>query len=463
MTDLRGILEGWLYVPLRSITDVGALKDRLTFRPIQLGDEPKQPIPLFDDSRPGYLGVPREFGRAAFPRLALDDRTVLGAAITVPRLPDPNHPRVRDPQAQAQFMGDLLVGVREHLSLCAMAPTGSGKTVVALAAAAQIGRRTLVLTHLERLMLQWKDEIIDKLGVPAERVGIVQQGRHDWLGKDFCVGLLHSVVRRDYGEAFYRAFGTVIFDEVHKVGTEFFAPAVTKFPARYKIGLSATPTRKDGGERVFYWHLGPIKVTSEAEALPAKVYVVPFRLRKDQIWGTKHGPLIKGLTKIRERNALLVSFVKKFYQEGRNGLVVSESIDHLQTLMLLAERAGVPRSVMGQFTASRHEPREDGTIRAVKVTKAELDRVKQDSRIIFATYGMFTEGIDVPRLDAGLDATPRSAATQLIGRIRRPLPGKRMPIWITLRDEGSGTLKSYFRNRRRDYLASGAEVVDHGT
>jgi superfamily II DNA or RNA helicase len=471
MTNTRGILEGWLYVPVGRVTDLSALKQRLTFLPRKFpmpGEEPVEPIFLFDESRPGYIGVPREFGLQAFQSLQYDDRTSLGAAITVPKLPDPHHPRVRNPQAQAQFMADLRAAFDHHRSFTAVAPTGSGKTVCALNTAALLGRRTLILVHLERLMLQWQEEIIDKLGVPPERVGIVQQNRCEWQGKDFCVGLLHSVVRRDYPEAFYRAFGLVVFDEMHKVGSQFFAPAVHLFPSHYRLGLSATPTRKDGGERVFFWHLGPIRVTSEAEALPMRVYVVPYRTRQ-KLWGSTHGSRIKCLTGDKDRNALVVMFIKRFWENGRNGLVVSESVQHLQELMRLAERAGVPGTAMGQFTSERHQkvadPANAGKTKWVKkkIDRAELDRVKADSRIIFATYGMFTEGIDVPRLDAGIDATPRSSATQLIGRIRRPLPGKRMPIWITLRDKGCSMSESYYQKRCTDYHASNAEVVIYGT
>ena len=120
-------------------------------------------------------------------------------------------------------------------------------------------------------MHQWLEEIQDKLGVPAERIGIAQQNRCEWAGKWFTVGLLHSVANREYDPGFYSAYGFVIFDEVHKIGTNFFAPAVSRFRARYRLGLSATVDREDGGSKVFYFHLGGIQVTSDAETLPMRV------------------------------------------------------------------------------------------------------------------------------------------------------------------------------------------------
>ena len=98
-----------------------------------------------------------------------------------------------------------------------------------------------------------------------------------------------------------------------------------------------------------------------------------------------------------------------------------------------------------------------------KQSDATLDRVKAEADYIFATYGMITEGIDIPRLDAGLDATPLGKATQITGRIRRPMPGKAMPIWITLRDLMCAKSMKWFDKRCRGlprYRCGGSRVWD---
>jgi superfamily II DNA or RNA helicase len=465
--DNRAILAGWLYLPLSVLRQGEAerLRARLVHRsPFA---EPDAPALLLHDAdgMPGYLGVPREWGAQNYGHLPVEDRTSWGAPIRVSRLPDPNHPRVRDPVAQARFMEDLYQGFQTNYSLVANAPTGSGKTVCALHCAARLGRRTLILVHLERLLDQWQEEIASKLGVPVAQIGRVQQNTCEWDGKAFSVGLLHSVCRRRYPDEFYRAFGTVIFDELHKVGSAFFGSAVHQFPARYRLGLSATLTRQDGGDRVYFYHLGPIRVTSAAEALPLDVRVVPFTTRQ-ALWGSTLGSRVKCLTKDQERNRLIVRIIKRFYEMGRQALVVSDSVLHLQGLMTDAARLGVPSAIMGQYTSETQEMGvgPDGKRRVVKrkQSKAELDRVKAESRLIFATYGMMTEGIDIPRLDAGLDATPRSKATQLIGRIRRPLEGKPKPLWLTIRDTECAFSRRMFLQRCRDYHATGAEIVGHG-
>jgi hypothetical protein len=89
----------------------------------------------------------------------------------------------------------------------------------------------------------------------------------------------------------------------------------------------------------------------------------------------------------------------------------------------------------------------------------ELDRAKTQCQLTFATYGMIVEGIDEPRWDAGMDLLPRGKAVQLIGRIRRPLPGKPEPYWTTPFDERCNVSKRLFSSRCRDYRSSGATIM----
>lgn len=476
----NAILEGWMYVPLSVIRGgehgVAQLRQTLTFIS-KFAEEGAEPVRLYDMSRPGFIGVPRSFGKHWFAGLAIDDQRSTGHEITVGRLPDPNHRSVKDPVAQKQFMDDLLVGMHAHHDMIASAGTGTGKTVSALRTAALLGGTTLVLLHLGRLLEQWQEEIPDKLGIPASEVGIIRQDQCDFQGKKFVVGMLHSLSSRGLGGSGYPIelkdyFRTVIVDEVHKMGTGQFAPVMPMFNAYYRLGLSATVGREDGGDRVFYWHIGPIQVTSTAETLECDVWPLDYDCGPHyKLWGTDQSARNRCLALDPRRNQLIARTIKRFYDTGRNALVVGDGVLHLQTLMDMAVALGVPADAMGQFTGDRQtvtyvkDPVTGGDKRKVlkrKLKKAELDHVKAHSQIIFATYGMMTEGIDIPRLDAGIDVVPRRKATQLIGRIRRPQPGKKKPVWITVRDKRCPISKGTFIARCKEYAASGAEVHING-
>lgn len=465
------VLGAWLHVPHAAIggpLELEALKARLTVSPggpARPGRRPADPrrLFLFTDRLPGYLGVPRAWGLRTFPELAVDDRTSAGRPLRARRLPSPDHPNVLDPEAQARFMADVEGNLRRHRTMLISAGTGTGKTVVLLRAAARLGVSTLILVHLERLLHQWREEIADKLGLAEAEIGTVQSDRCDW-DRPIAVGMLHSVAARRYPAPFYRAWGLVCFDEVDRVATEQFLPAVGMFPSRYRAGMSATLHRPDGADRAFFAHLGPVRARSRAAAMPMTVRVVRYRAPAPVRGGVRSGP-VPALMRDDARNALIVSLVVGLWSAGRQVLVVSEGVMHLQRLARLCREAGVPAADMGQFTGSeqRVTPTGDGPRRVSRRRdEAELERVKREARLILATYQMVTAGIDIPRLDAGLDATPASSATQLVGRIRRPRPGKPRPVWITLVDERSPVALRRFRSRLRDYAASDVEVVDDG-
>jgi superfamily II DNA or RNA helicase len=173
------------------------------------------------------------------------------------------------------------------------------------------------------------------------------------------------------------------------------------------------------------------------------------------------------VTRDRERNERIVRFIKRMYDAGRQSVVVGEKVDHLELLMAMSERIGVPKSAMGQFTSQRTVTKKvqagdrwQEVRKREKVKVHELERVKRDSQIIFATYGMMKEGIDIPRLDSGISVTPRSDATQLIGRIRRPYPGKKQPVlWVDIVDAKCGPFLGYYKARLAEYQESGAKVA----
>lgn len=461
------ILSAYLYVPLEVVGDVWRLKQRLTFIPKRTSPmhPPGDPVEMFDEhSHEGYIGVPREWGLDAYPDIEIDDRRSFGSPISAPRLPSPDHPQVLDPVAQRAFMDGMFTMLQDVQSGGVCAATGSGKTVVTLHTAVRIGRTTLIVVHLQRLMHQWVDEIHDKLGVPRNRIGIVQGDKCQYEGKDFVVAMVQSLTSHRYPDEFYRWPGLVGFDEEHKMGTAAFARAISLFPSFYKMAMSATWKRRDGGHAVFEHHIGPVRVVSDAEALPMTVHVIEYNAGK-RVLDYDHAALALSLMEDNVRNEKWARLLFQAYKKGRILLAVSDRTEQLQMIRRRLIALGVPESETGLFVDSRYEwvdnPEKPGKKKKIKrkMDPQVLAYIKANARIIFTTYGMMTEGIDIPRVDAGADLSPRAQATQLIGRIRRPLPGKRRPIWVTFKDTCSVRALRYFKSRVKDYLTTNVEVV----
>jgi len=441
-------LSNWYYVPCDLVghSRAEALKSLCTIKPRYVEPPAPEPIRLYDESVPGYLGLPVDWGLQQLP-FEVEDLTIKGSELVARRLPDPNHERASP--GQEKFMRNLLEAMQQDFAVLALASTGSGKTVAGLDVAAKLGRSTLILVHLERLGKQWVEEIKDKLGIPEKEIGWVQQGRCEY-DKSIAVAMMPSLVSRRYPEEFYRAWGTVIWDEVDVVATKHLLPTLGMFPAMHKLALTATWRRRDNTEEVYFKYFGRGQVLSESEVMPVTVRVINYRAIKP-VWGNTFNARVKCLSLDYQRNQLIAGKIAGMYKKGRVVLAIGHTIKHLKQLMKLTEDYGVPSRDMGQYTRVW----ESG---GKRIPKEKLDEISNESRIIFATYGMLRRAVNIPRLDAGIDVTPVAEAVQVVGRIRRPLPGKPMPLWYTIKDSACIPLVRLFEKRLKDYKSIYAEI-----
>lgn len=424
-------------------------------------DEPKPPIPLYDaESYPGYIGLPIDWGiRTYGHRAEIEDRTVRGRAFDPPSRPDPFHPNVLDPHAQQQFMDDMLDALDEDYAVMAVAPPGSGKTVVGLNTAAELGRSTLIIAPLQRIANQWIKGAQDFLGMKRSEIGLVQGPKCEY-DRRLCVGIINSITAKDYPPEFYHAFGTVIWDEVHRFGSQRFSQSIAMFPAAYKIAMTATPDeRKDGAADVYLRYFGKGQVVSTSASLPCKVHVLRYTKKGDIFGEDDHNVALQCLTRDRVRNELLVRIILKLYEHGRTILGMGESIDHIEMIGQMLKERGIPDAEVGQFTGEHTDER---GIR-VKTGDDYLDWCKEKPRIILATKGMMKLGVDVPRLDAGVELTPLADATQALGRVRRPLEGKEQALWYSILDTRFGMYYGFYQARKKDYREDDQiRVIEHG-
>jgi hypothetical protein len=254
------------------------------------------------------------------------------------------------------------------------------------------------------------------------------------------------------------------------------------FDAEVRFGLSATPDRRDAMKKAIAWNLGSIAASLKDKHEKSLLYVV--RNETVYSWRVNNSKMVGGF--INEvaadstRNLRIAHAAKWLYDSGRDVLVVGDRVEHLSSLMALCEAVGIPAEDMGlyakQRTVVRYEkhprpprrPRyleKDAEYTPVRlalvqktVPKKQLPPVLENARIVFATYQIFSKGVDVPRLSAGIDATPRSEATQTFGRVLRIQEDKLRPIWVTFEDVNSFRSLYQLSGRLTDYVNSNAEV-----
>lgn len=455
-------LSGWFSIPLAALSkeQIENFKNALSYQStFPKEDGQYKTINLYEVTEDS-LNLPIEWVKTNYPtfyKLAKDERKTTGTLVAE-RLPDSKHPRVKDPEAQQAFMEALLASVKADDNCLAFAPTGSGKTVVSLWVAAKLGYRTLVLVHNEQLRDQWILEIQEKLGIPRERIGILQRDKCEIEGKDIVIGMLQTQTRREYPQEVYDSFGLVIVDECHKLSTEYFAEVLPKFTARHRIGLSASITRSDGSDIVLYSHLGEIRVKAETKVMPLKVYPKKFYSSR-KLWGRDERQRLSCLVRDTERNAMMANDIYQLYKKGRNIVAFSYSVDHLETMMELCKAYGIPEHEMGLLSATRtkYDAQDWKKIGKRRSTVAEIADAKQ-AKVCFIV-DQFKEGIDVPRWDFLYELTPFWNANQRCGRVRRYVAGKLYPKCITIRDMKCEFSEKMWKARLRDYIECGAEIV----
>jgi len=411
-----------------------------------------------------YYRFPRALVHKLRDRFPVVDRTVVGEAVDMPVLVSP-----RD--YQVGVLDTVETALRANYGTVMQAEAGWGKTIGSLILASKLGRKTLIMVHKEFLMTQWVERILGteagrkKLGVKAkpkevlgpalgldpDEVGIVQQDRVEWRGKKIVVAMVQSLAAREYEAEFYESFGLIITDETHRAAAPTFQKAITLFPAAKRLGVTATPKRKDGLEDIFFYHIGSISARGKVPRVTPRIQVVkmpvaptPEEEKKMKRFGKwDNVRVIDYITTHPSRNAKLVQLLLQAASKGRKILVLSERRAHLE--LLKEEFVTAAQAQEAPYSTDFYVGGMDLTAR----TRAE------QMQVLFATWQMAEEGLDIASLDTLLMATPRTGIEQAVGRIQRIKEGKKTPVVVDPVDNHIPPLKKRYDKRDDEYRKLG--------
>ena len=333
-------------------------------------------------------------------------------------------------------------------------PTGSGKTVCALNMLRAIGRTTLIIVPRDNLMQQWAQRIQQFTNIAAHEIGQAQQDICDYAGKKVVIGMIHSLAKNKYPQAFCQNFGLVIWDEVHVAAAQSFSQTLSIFAPKYRIGMSATMNRRDGLQDIYKLAIGQeVLAISSHTLLQPNVYILKYKAKKANRRlnfisnaNFRRAKLLSILAEDETRNELLATHIAKISQSGRRTVVFSERIQQLKNLhTLLLEKQGVHEEAIGIFTGETKE--------------AERRRILSQSPIILATYGVMALGVDVPDLRAVIFATPQANVAQAVGRILRVNEESLDPLVLDVVDVSyqdchfwAASRKKYYQNTAQAQL-----------
>ena len=199
---------------------------------------------------------------------------------------------------------------------------------------ARPGVNTLVLVHRTELLKQWQERLQAFLGVGKGVVGTIGGGKAKPTGK-IDIAVMQSVSRQGEVNPLVENYGQVIVDECHHVGAVSFDAILKRTKAKYVLGLTATPIRRDGQQPIIFMQCGPIRYTAAKPAgAPHDLEVLP-RSRFTRIdLPTDAGiqDVFRHLANDQARTEAIAAEVRDAVAQGRKVLVLTERTEHLDAI-----------------------------------------------------------------------------------------------------------------------------------
>jgi hypothetical protein len=146
-----------------------------------------------------------------------------------------------------------------------VAHTGFGETVVALALIAKRKVNTLILVHSRQLAEQWQERAA--VFLESVEVGSLLGGKNKLTG-EVDIATYQSLINKN-GRQINPAiekYGQIIIDECHHLPAANYDCLIKSSAAKYIQGITATPTRQDGLEKLMHFQLGPVVHQAKVEA-----------------------------------------------------------------------------------------------------------------------------------------------------------------------------------------------------
>ncbi|MGC6371287.1 MAG: TOTE conflict system archaeo-eukaryotic primase domain-containing protein [Pseudomonas sp.] len=338
--------------------------------------------------------------------------------------------------------------------LCA--PTAFGKTVTAAALIAKRSVNTLVLVHRTELLRQWQERLHAFLGVGNEVVGTIGGGKAKPTGV-IDIAVMQSLSRKGEVSDTVKNYGQIIVDECHHVSAVSFESLLRSAVAKYVVGLTATPIRRDGQQPIIFMQCGPIRHSATRPAsAPHDLSVVPRLLSKPIVVPDGSGiqDVFRRLADDVERTAKIVSEVELAFSQGRKILVLTERTEHVDAL-----ETELKGRVHNLFTLHGRVPKKQRIARM-----HDLDSLPPDApRVLVATGKLVGEGFDHPALDTLVLAMPiswKGILQQYAGRLHRAHADKADVRVIDFVDAGNVALMRMWDKRQAGYKAMGYRMAD---
>lgn len=335
------------------------------------------------------------------------------------------------------------------------AQCGGGKTICGIEIIRRIGKKALWLCGTGDLLRQAKKDMLEQY--PNMKIGLTTEGKLD-IGEDVTISTVQTLINID-PDLYKNEFDVIICDEAAHVAAtptkmKMFATVISNIPARYKYGLTATPSRSDGLIKAMYAYIGTdskgwfspmFKATGgkTIRSIHQRVdldngYEDKLYMFCDTAGMIDYNALISCLSDDTERTEQIINNIVKCSTEGRKQVVLTLRVEHCEQILEMLKKKGINAVLcVGKVSA-----------------KQRNDILNQNIKwdVIVATYALLKEGVSIKELDTLHMVTPikdKGTVVQCAGRIERFLENKKQPIVYDYVDIDIPYCEKAFTMRRR--------------
>lgn len=326
------------------------------------------------------------------------------------------------------------------------APPGYGKTIIALASLVYRKQRALIIVHTKELLAQWIQKIGDVLGIEKGDIGIIGGGKEK-IGKKITVATYQSLVRKNL-KIIVDKIGYVIVDECHRVPANTFQKVVKEFKARYLLGLTATPFRKDKLQKLMFLYMGEIIHRIDPDKISSELKGV------DSILEIRHTDFYPTFEKVKKYKKIIEALIE---DENRNYLIARDIIGEYsldKSILVLTGRKRHCLEISQKLGQKIKYSILTGNLSSKVRREVLIDFKDKKIRVLIATGQLIGEGIDLPFLDTLFLVFPTSSKTRLIqyiGRVQRKNKGKSISKVYDYYDQYVSVLNVMFQKRKKIY------------